>query len=524
MGKRLKKYSFYIISACLILFIAVRYLPSKSRAMRLTEAYIRYTNPRFSTSRGIPGLIQFYLLDKYYNARLKFLLKEDCIIESNSPGGQAHQNSKNNFADSLAGIRFVYDIKRVILKKQVITDSSGFYTSAFMSAYCDGDKIIITETQLTIPKGESAISHITNFIRDPNDREVNQIRQIRQAGMYKKGKGFAGENFGKFWSTLCFSPDGKSLIFSQRSENGSFDIYSIDIDSKKLRKLTGTKYSEVMPFFTPDGKNIVFVSDKEDCLGEPYLIDMDGSNYRRLLPQYFGVREVTYSSNGLIAFTMHDGRSEEIYVMNADGINIKKLTQDGRIKVDISFSADNKNIFFTERFYDPNTNSKVQNQIFSIDVIGTNLHQLFENSLSKTLIFAAKNNILFYTSSLDTQEYESELIMRSITDEKLVSICNGDFTGLAISSDLKSIAFVDDINKPFQSDLYVKEILSGKIKRITDKGAINTGIAPVFSPDGQFLAFVENSSRVAPDYREIKIVSLKDGNIRILTCINDCLK
>jgi TolB protein len=58
-----------------------------------------------------------------------------------------------------------------------------------------------------------------------------------------------------------YSPDGRTVIFSL-TEGGNTDIYSLDVGSGALRRLTNTPSIETAPSFSPDGSQIVFESDR----------------------------------------------------------------------------------------------------------------------------------------------------------------------------------------------------------------------------------------------------------------------
>ena len=58
-----------------------------------------------------------------------------------------------------------------------------------------------------------------------------------------------------------YSPDGRTVIFSL-TDGGNSDIYSLDMGSGGLRRLTNAPSIETAPSFSPDGSQIVFESDR----------------------------------------------------------------------------------------------------------------------------------------------------------------------------------------------------------------------------------------------------------------------
>ena len=88
-----------------------------------------------------------------------------------------------------------------------------------------------------------------------------------------------GENQDPDWS-----PDGRTLVFDSYRE-GNFDIYTIELDTGRIRRLTDHPAADARPAFSPEGQHIVFHStrDVEGQRGRDlYVMDADGSNVRRL--------------------------------------------------------------------------------------------------------------------------------------------------------------------------------------------------------------------------------------------------
>ncbi|WP_316737335.1 peptidase MA family metallohydrolase [Pedobacter aquatilis] len=63
------------------------------------------------------------------------------------------------------------------------------------------------------------------------------------------------------FGNLTWSPNGKDIAFSGMVE-GQSDIFSYNLDTKKVTQLTNDVYSDYAPSYAPDGSKLVFSSDR----------------------------------------------------------------------------------------------------------------------------------------------------------------------------------------------------------------------------------------------------------------------
>jgi Tol biopolymer transport system component len=172
----------------------------------------------------------------------------------------------------------------------------------------------------------------------------------------------------------AWSPDGRKIAFVSERIHGpsgySYDLYVVNADGSGERRLTHDLQSASYPAWSPDGRKIAF-SDGGNGI---YVINADGSGQRRLGP---GVYDPQWSPDGhRIAYLDGSSGTFELYVMNADGTAKHHLARG----VEPSWSPDGKTIAF---LHDPAIQrpplAKENPEIYVINADGTGLRRLTNN-------------------------------------------------------------------------------------------------------------------------------------------------
>jgi TolB protein len=124
--------------------------------------------------------------------------------------------------------------------------------------------------------------------------------------------------------TPSWSPDARSLAYTTYRPNP--DVYVSLIYQGVLQNPTKGVGTNYLPVFSPDGKQIAFMSGR-DGNTEIYVMNVDGSNLRRLTNHPLSDGSPTWSPSGSqIAFTSDRTGKAQIYVMSTDGSNVRRLT------------------------------------------------------------------------------------------------------------------------------------------------------------------------------------------------------
>jgi hypothetical protein len=145
----------------------------------------------------------------------------------------------------------------------------------------------------------------------------------------------------------AWSPDGTKIAFGPELWCWSdCDIWFLDAGSGNVTRVTQTGNNDG-PAWSPDASRIAFTSWR-DGHDEVYVIDADGTNLVRLTDGSNGSGSPAWSPDGTkIAFASSRDGDAEIYVMNADGTDPVRLTHAPGGDGDPAWSPDGSRIAFT---------------------------------------------------------------------------------------------------------------------------------------------------------------------------------
>lgn len=279
-----------------------------------------------------------------------------------------------------------------------------------------------------------------------------------------------------------FSADGKRLIFqaTRPGESECDQIYTMDIDGSNVRRVSNGLGRTTCGYFFPAGDRIIYSSThevSETCPPRPdysrgyvwalydydiYIANADGSDLRKLTDSPGYDAEATISPDGSkIVFTSLRDGDLDIYVMDADGSNVKRLTHELGYDGGPFFSPDGTKIVY--RAYHPTDSAEVAD---------------YRALLQDRLIRPGKLDI--YVMDADGSN------KRRLTNNGAANFApfwHPDGRRIIFSSNL-----ADPTSRNF--DLYLIDIDGQNLERVTTSPVFDG--FPMFSPDGRQLVFASN--------------------------------
>ena len=232
----------------------------------------------------------------------------------------------------------------------------------------------------------------------------------------------------------CPQPPDRSKGYVWELYN-TYDIFLANLDGTIIKQLTNSPGYDAEGTVSPTGDKIVFTSTR-DHDPEIYVMDLDGSNQTRLTHakgydggpffSWDGSKIVFRASRpktdeelkdyaDLVEHDLYRPTSLELYVMDADGSNMRQVTNLGKASFVPFFHPDGKRIIFASNI---NSETGRNFDLYMINEDGTGLEQItFNETFDGFPMFTHDGKKLVFASNrFDQKEGDTNIFLADWVD------------------------------------------------------------------------------------------------------------
>jgi len=210
---------------------------------------------------------------------------------------------------------------------------------------------------------------------------------------------------GVFPGSPRWSPDGRTIVFDGRDEEGNADIYSVPAEGGVVRRLTRARSIESRPCFSTDGRWVYFRSDTS---GERryYRMPADGNSHsaaewQQVTTSY--VVEAFPSADGKYLY-FPKGFGEGIFSVPAEGGSEKEVMAAGKVAL---WSVSARAIYYVDTRTRPSTLMRFDIKTGVITKVGL-IGNRIESESSPAICVSRDEHFLVY---VEQNEPEADLML-----------------------------------------------------------------------------------------------------------------
>jgi Tol biopolymer transport system component/TolB-like protein/DNA-binding winged helix-turn-helix (wHTH) protein len=286
-----------------------------------------------------------------------------------------------------------------------------------------------------------------------------------------------------FDSDPTFSPDGKSIVYASDVE-GNFEIYTKLISTGETKRLTYWPSHDSFPTYSPDGTQIIFNSDVEKENNDVYLMNTDGSNVRKLTdgPGWDAVPANSWSADGTKVLILSDlGGKENIYLMHIEPFVPRRISPDVESvqPLDPSYSPTADHIVY-----------QTPDEIRMLEVGSETDRSVFKTSAGAGPTFSPDGRTILFQERIDDNTEICSIGVDGTGFTNLTQSSSRDMSP-AYSPDGARIAFAS--NRAYGTstfEIYVMNADGSQQTLVYGDRAMSGG--PTWSPDGKVLVFTND--------------------------------
>jgi Tol biopolymer transport system component len=312
-------------------------------------------------------------------------------------------------------------------------------------------------------------------------------------------------------TAIAFRPLSKMgrIVFSSIRENGLSDIYMMNADGSDVHFLEWAESTDLAPAWSPDGEWIAFIGTGTRNTFDIMRMRPGGQDIANLTDSTSDESGFDWSPDGSqIVFSSNRSGNYELYFMDADGSNVKQMTQTSdRDEVEPVWSPNGDSIACLCGSVDANPGD-----ICVVRADGSGQINLTPDDPDiDDVVWSPDGSQLAFGMPLFPEEVwvmaPDGSGRQNLTDNP------ADDGGIAYSPDGTMIAFRSNRDGK-TNQIYILRLEDSTVYPLTDNKRVN--VQPAWSPDSKWVLFLSTESLGAFDY-EIYAVRIDGEGLTNLT-------
>ena len=281
------------------------------------------------------------------------------------------------------------------------------------------------------------------------------------------------------------APCLRKIVYTSTGDQDIFEIMVMNSDGTDIRNISNNPADDLDPTWSPDGKQIAFVSDRGNNSSldtQIYIMNADGSGAFQLTKGLGSSRYLAWSPDGKqIAFAYEFSTQSDIYLINVDGSGFKRLTYTSRWNLSPTWSPDGKMLAYSSALWDEKQKEFINSDIYIINVDGTNPRKV-TTSLADDYspAWSPDGKMIAFTSKRRGDADIFLLNLSTATAKQLTLNSPSNDEHPAWSPDGKTIAF-DSNRDNSGGEIYLMDSNGQHVVRLTNSAPHHMTWQPVWS-------------------------------------------
>ena len=268
--------------------------------------------------------------------------------------------------EALTGIPGIFSTRIAYVSEERTPDGSRTFRLIVADSDGENARIIAESSQPLMSPAWSPDARRVAYVSFEGNQSAIFIQTLR-TGSRERVSARAGVN-----GAPVFSPDGRRLALTLSGNDGNLDIYTLDLATQVLRRITESPAIDTEPTWSRDGAWIYFTSDRQ---GNPQIYRASpepGSRAERVTFEgsYNARARIAPNGNGLVV--VHENQNAYRIALVDPDTGLTQVLTNGQLDESPSFAPNGDTIIYATRAGDQgvlasvSADGRIRRQIASV--------------------------------------------------------------------------------------------------------------------------------------------------------------